>query len=70
LHSISIDLRKIENEVFNIKIRDEINVAPMRNYIEEWLQRGIDKLTDEGKQPVGMIPVVVDESNKEASTSK
>jgi hypothetical protein len=70
LHSISIDLRKLENELFNIKIWDEINVAPMRSYIEEWLQRRIDKLTDEGQQPVGTIPVVVDESNKKASTSK
>jgi hypothetical protein len=42
----------------------------MRSYIEEWLQREIDKLIDEWQQPVGMIPVVVDESNKKASTSK
>ena len=34
LHSISVDLRKLENEIFNIEIRDEINVAPMRSYIE------------------------------------
>jgi len=34
LHSISIDLRKLENEFFNIEIQDEINVAPMRGYIE------------------------------------
>jgi hypothetical protein len=70
LRNISIDLRELENELFNIKIWDEINVAPMRSYIEEWLQREIDKLTDEGKQAVGTIPVVVDESNKKASTSK
>jgi hypothetical protein len=70
LHSISIDLRKLENEFFNIKIWDEINVAPMRSYIEEWLQRRIDKLTDEGQQPIGTIPVVIDKSNKKTSTSK
>jgi hypothetical protein len=70
LRNLSIDLRELENEIFNIKIWDEINVAPMRSYIEEWLQRAIDKLTDEGKQAVGTIPVVVDESNKKASTSK
>ena len=34
LHGISIDLRKLENELFNIEIWDEINVAPMRSYIE------------------------------------
>jgi hypothetical protein len=42
----------------------------MRSYIEEWLQREIDKLTDEGQQAVGMIPVSFDESNKNASTRK
>jgi len=70
LHSIYIDLRKLENEFFNIKIWDEINVAPMKSYIEEWLQRGIKKLIDQGKKPVGTIPVVIDESNKKASTGK
>jgi hypothetical protein len=33
LHGISIDLRELEGELFNIKIRNEINVAPMKNYI-------------------------------------
>jgi uncharacterized protein YeeX (DUF496 family) len=70
LRNLSIDLRELESEIFNIKIWHEINVAPMRSYIEEWLQREIDKLTDEGQQAVGTIPVTVDESNKKASTSK
>jgi len=69
LHSISMDLRKLENELFDIEIQDEINVAPMRSYIEEWLQRRMDKLIDEGKQLVGTIPVVVDKTNKKASAS-
>jgi hypothetical protein len=42
----------------------------MRSYIEEWFQRAIDKLTDEGQQAVGTNPVTVDESNKKASTNK
>jgi hypothetical protein len=70
LHSISIDLRKLENELLNIKIYDEINVPPMRSYIEEWLQRGIDKFTDEGQQLVGTILVAIDESNKKTLASK
>jgi hypothetical protein len=64
-----MDLRKLENELFDIEIRDEINVPPMRSYIEEWLQRRMEKLTDEGKQPIGTIPVVVDERNKNTSAS-
>jgi hypothetical protein len=34
-NSISLDLRELEVELFNIKIWHEINVAPMKNYIEE-----------------------------------
>jgi hypothetical protein len=45
-------------------------MASMRSYIEEWLQRRIDKLTDKGQQPVGTIPMAIDESNKKTSTSK
>jgi hypothetical protein len=69
LHSISMDLRKLENELFDIEIQDEINVAPMRSYIEEWFQRRMDNLIDEGQQPVGTIPVTVDDNNKNASAS-
>jgi hypothetical protein len=36
LCNVSIDLRDLEGELFNIKIRHEISVAPMRGYIEEW----------------------------------
>jgi hypothetical protein len=69
LHSISMDLRKLENDLFDIEIQDEINVAPMRSYIEEWFQRRMDNLIEEGQQPVGTIPVTVDDNNKNASAS-
>jgi hypothetical protein len=69
LHSISMDLRKLENELFDIEIQDEINVAPMRSYIEEWFQRRMDNLIDEGQQPVGTIPTTVDDNNKNTSAS-
>jgi hypothetical protein len=36
MHSISMDLRKLENDLFDIEIQDEINMASMRIYIEEW----------------------------------
>jgi hypothetical protein len=35
LRNVSIDLRELEREIFNIKIWHKINVAPMRSYIEE-----------------------------------
>jgi hypothetical protein len=34
LHGISLDLRDLEGELFNIKIQHKINVAPMKSYIE------------------------------------
>jgi hypothetical protein len=38
LCKLSIDLSELETEVFNIQIRNDINVAPFRNYIEENLK--------------------------------
>jgi hypothetical protein len=70
LHNISIDLRNLEGDIFNIKIQHEINVEPIRSYIEEWLKKSIDKLTDEGKKEVETVHVTVDESNRRISTSK
>jgi hypothetical protein len=70
LHGISLDLRDLEGELFNIKIRHEINVAPMKNYIEEWFKKAIDKLTNEGQETVETVPVTVNEDNKRTPTSK
>jgi len=33
-----MDLRKLENDLYNIEIQDEINTTPMKSYIEEWFQ--------------------------------
>jgi hypothetical protein len=70
LQNISIDLRDLEEEVFNIKILHEINVAPMRSYIEEWFKKDFDKLIDEGKKAVETVPVTIDESHKNKSKRK
>jgi hypothetical protein len=39
LSNLSIEFRELESDIFNIKIQNEISVAPMRSYIEEWLER-------------------------------
>jgi hypothetical protein len=70
LHHISIDLRDLEGELFNIKIRHEINVAPIRSYIEEWFKKVVDKLTNEGKRTVETIPITTEESHKRKSKRK
>jgi cytochrome oxidase Cu insertion factor (SCO1/SenC/PrrC family) len=45
-------------------------MAPIRRHIEEWFKKTIDKLTDEGKKTVEMVPVTVDERNKRTSEIK
>jgi hypothetical protein len=47
-HNLSIDLRDLESELFNIKIWHEINVEPMRRYIKEWFKKAVDMITNEG----------------------
>jgi hypothetical protein len=49
LHNLSIDLRDLESELFSIKIGHEMNVAPMRSYIKEWLKKVVDQITNEGQ---------------------
>jgi hypothetical protein len=70
LQNISIDLRDLEGGLFNIKIQHEINVAPMRSYINEWFKKAVDKLTNEGENAVETVPVAIDESHKRTSTRK
>ena len=69
LHNISMDLRKLENDLYDIEIWDEINMAPMRSYIEEWFQQRMDNLVQEGQQPLDTTPLTIDDSDKNASTS-
>jgi hypothetical protein len=70
VHGISLDLRDLEGELVNIKIRHEISITPMKNCIEEWFKKEIDKLTNEGKETVEMVPVTINEDNKRIATNK
>jgi hypothetical protein len=70
VHGISLDLRDLEGELFNIKIRLEMNVAPMKNYIEDWFKKTIDKLTKERQEAVETVPIIVNEDNKRTIISK
>jgi uncharacterized protein YpbB len=47
LHQISFELRELEGTIFDIKIREEINVAPMKEYIENWLKQSLIKIIEE-----------------------
>jgi hypothetical protein len=71
IHGISHDLIYLEGELFNIKIRHEINVVPMKSYIEDWFKKAIDKLTKEGKETiVETVLITFNEENKRTSESK
>jgi hypothetical protein len=64
-----MDLRKLENDLYDIEIRDEINIAPMKSYIEEWFRHKMESLVKEGKQPINRSPLPIDDNNKNASAS-
>jgi hypothetical protein len=49
LHGVSLYSRDLEGDLFNLKIWHEINVAPIKSYIEEWFKKEIGRLTNEGK---------------------
>ena len=64
-----MDLRKLENDLYDIEIWDQINTAPMKSYIEEWFQQRMDNLVQEGQQPIDKTPLTIDDNNKNASAS-
>jgi hypothetical protein len=74
LHQLSIDLRELENELFKINTKHEITVAPMREYIEQWLTKDLVKITETDQQEVVTTvmppPAQQQQSTKDASTRK
>jgi hypothetical protein len=64
-----MDLRKLENDLYDIEIQDEINTGPMKSYIEEWFQLRMESLVQKGQQPINKSPLPIDDSNKNASAS-
>ena len=67
---LAYDAQASENDLFNIKIQNEINVAPMRSYIEEWLESQLNQAADERQHAVSTIPAVVDNINEKTSANK
>jgi hypothetical protein len=45
-HQSNMDMREFEIKLFEIKTRHEITVAPLREYIEEWLKKALIKITE------------------------
>jgi hypothetical protein len=47
LHHSDLDLREFENQLFEIRTKHEITVAPLREYIEEWLKNVLIKIIED-----------------------
>jgi hypothetical protein len=45
-------------------------MVPMRSSIEEWFKKVVDKITNEGKRIVDMVPITSEEIHKRTSTNK
>jgi len=54
-NQLGIYLREMENELFEINTNHDIMVAPMREYIEEWLRKSIINITKIDQQEVVTI---------------
>ena len=64
-----MDLRKLENNLYDIEIRHETNTTPMKSYIEEWFQERMDGLVQEGQEPVNKTTMPIDDNKKNTSAS-
>ena len=62
LQNISIDYREYENELFKIKVKPEVIVSHLREYIEEWLKRDIIKIS-EGPMEVAHTGHILQQTN-------
>jgi hypothetical protein len=61
-------LREIENELFEINIRNDITVAPMREYIEEWLRKQLVKIINPDLQE--MVVEIMPPQQQQTSTKE
>jgi hypothetical protein len=52
LHQLLMDFKDLENSLFDTKVRHDIAMAPMREYIENWLKNSVIKInkSDQAKK--------------------
>jgi hypothetical protein len=71
LQNLSIDHREIESELLNIKVKQEVIVAPLREYIQEWLNKSLIKISEIPMEAVTTNHITATRKDtKGASTSK
>jgi hypothetical protein len=45
-----MDFKYLENSLFDIKVRQEIMVAPIREYIKNWLKNDLIKIIESDQE--------------------
>jgi hypothetical protein len=71
LQNLSIILREIEKELFNINIKQEVTIAHLRDFIQEWMNTSIAKISEIPAEVVMTSnPTTTNKNIKEATTSK
>jgi hypothetical protein len=71
LQNLSIDLREIEKELFDIKVKQEVIVSPLREYIQEWLNNSLAKISETPAEAVMTgNQTATSKGTKETTTSK
>jgi hypothetical protein len=50
IHQLSFDFKDMENELLDTKIKHEIGVPSMMEYIEKWLNNSLIKVTKQDHQ--------------------
>jgi hypothetical protein len=64
LHQISIEYRDIKYSLFDIRVRQEVIVTPMRDCVENWLKQALIKITKENKEVAVTIgPITTTQEN-------
>jgi len=71
LQNLSIDHREFESELLNIKVKKEVTISPLREYIQEWLSKSIIKISEFPMEAVTTSHITATGKDiKGASTSK
>jgi hypothetical protein len=70
LQQLSIDYREFESAMLDIRIKQEVIVAPMCEYIENWLKLALIKITkDDQTEAIGENQETVTKENIRATTT-
>ena len=71
LQQLSIDYREFESTMLDIRIKQKVTVAPMCEYIENWLKLALINITEENQmEAVGIGQETVTKENIRVTTTQ